>query len=104
MSGKIFLNHAELPTRMVVEPLDLFFLKTTESKPVQEIPIQIRKSPKKVVARSLEYKQWKFFHHAHPSVGMVVEPLDQFFLKTTESKPVQESPAQNTESPKEVVV
>ncbi|EDM06274.1 rCG35505, partial [Rattus norvegicus] len=156
MSGKIFLNHAELPMRMVVEPLDLFFLKTTESKPVQEIPIQITKSPKKVVAPSVEYKQWVlpapvdgqddsptppnvsllpldqeisissppgraqqppnpkeskehepevvFFQHPHPSVGMVVEPLDLFFLKTTESKPVQESLAQNTESPKEVVV
>ncbi|XP_076791794.1 uncharacterized protein LOC143442648 [Arvicanthis niloticus] len=153
---KIFLYFIEPPIRMVVEPPDLFFLKTTTSIPVQETQTQITKSPKKVVAQTIEYKDGLssgpfesqddsltppnvslqpldqeitissppgraqqppnlkenkehepeeiFSHHAEPSVGMVVERLDLPFLKTTESKPVQEAPAQITESPKDDVV
>nr|XP_034360276.1 leucine-rich repeat-containing protein 37B-like [Arvicanthis niloticus] len=160
----IFLHYAEPPMGpvveppdlMVVEPPDLFFLKTTTSIPVQETQTQITKSPKKVVAQTIEYKDGLssgpfesqddsltppnvslqpldqeitissppgraqqppnlkenkehepeeiFSHHAEPSVGMVVERLDLPFLKTTESKPVQEAPAQITESPKDDVV
>ncbi|XP_076791780.1 uncharacterized protein LOC143442643 isoform X2 [Arvicanthis niloticus] len=153
---KIFLYYAEPPIGMVVEPPDLFFLKTTKSIPVQETQTKITKSPKKVLAETIEYKDGLtpgpfesqddsltppnvslqpldqeitisstpgraqqppnlkenkehepeeiFSHHAEPSVGMVVEPLDLPFLKTTESKLVQEAPAQITESPKNDVV
>ncbi|XP_021068401.1 leucine-rich repeat-containing protein 37A2-like [Mus pahari] len=155
--GKIFLHYADTPLGMIVEPPDLFFLKTTTSEPVQETPTQITELPKKIVAQTLEYKEGLLpvpfggeddsptppnvslqpldqeltisfpppgrsqqppnlkerkenqpkeilFHNAEPSMGMVVEPLDLFFLKTMESRPVQEAPAQITQSPKEGVV
>ncbi|XP_076791783.1 uncharacterized protein LOC117709940 isoform X2 [Arvicanthis niloticus] len=153
---KIFLYYAEPPIGMVVESPDLFFLKTTKSILVQETQTQITKSPKKVLAETIEYKDGLtpgpfesqddsltppnvslqpldqeitissppgraqqppnlkenkehepeeiFSHHAEPSMGMVVEPLDLPFQKTMESKPVQEAPAQITESPKDDVV
>ncbi|XP_031209937.1 leucine-rich repeat-containing protein 37A3-like, partial [Mastomys coucha] len=153
---KIFLHYAEPPMGMVVEPPDLFFYKTTKSKPVQGIPTQITKSPKEVVDQTVEYqvgllpvpfggqddsptppsvslqpldqeitlssppgqaqqppnlKEYKehepeeiSFNNSQPSMEMVAEPLDLFFLKTTESKPVQEAPSHTTESPQGIVV
>ncbi|GAB1296934.1 Predicted gene 884 [Apodemus speciosus] len=154
--GKIYLHYAEPPRGIVVEPPDLFFLKTTKSKPVQVTPTLITMSPVKGEAHTPDYKvgllpvpfggqddssslpnvslqpldqeisissplpggalqppnlkdskehepEEIFFDHAEPLMGMVVEPLHLFFLKTTESKPVQESPAQITESHKTAV-
>ncbi|XP_052050569.1 titin-like [Apodemus sylvaticus] len=153
--GKIYLHYAEPPRGMVVEPPDLFFLKTTKSKPAQENPAQIPKSPKEVEAPTLEYKEgvllapvdrqaksatlpnvalqpldqeltlsfqpsgWPhrspypnepghptpgkiYLHYAEPPRGMVVEPPDLFFLKTTKSKPGWETPTQITKSPNKV--
>ncbi|XP_028636390.1 leucine-rich repeat-containing protein 37A-like [Grammomys surdaster] len=150
----ILLHYSQPPMGMVVEPPDMFFLKTTKSIPVQESETQITESPKKVVAETLDYKDgllpvpfesqddsptppnvslqpldqeitisalspgWTqqppnlkehepeeiFSHNSKPSIGMVVEPLDLLFLKTTESKSVLENPAQITESPKDDVV
>ncbi|GAB1296935.1 Predicted gene 884 [Apodemus speciosus] len=153
--GKIFLHYAEPPMGMVVEPPDLFFLKTTKSRPVQETTTEITKSTKEVVAHTIEYKEGVFtapvegqaksptppnislqpldqeltissetpgwphhppypnepghptpgkiyLHYAEPPRGMVVEPPDLFFLKTTKSRPAQENPAQIPKSPNEV--
>uniref|UniRef100_A2A9H6 Leucine rich repeat containing 37 n=2 Tax=Mus musculus TaxID=10090 RepID=A2A9H6_MOUSE len=153
--GKIFLHHAEHPIGMVAEPPDLFFLKSTKSKPTQKTPTQIKKLRKKVATHTLKYKKgmltapvegqaesvpppnmslqpldqeltissqlpaWThnspnpkesrnhtpakiFLHYAKPPMGTVVETPDPFFLKTSESKPVQETPTQITKSPKEV--
>ncbi|XP_052050573.1 leucine-rich repeat-containing protein 37A-like, partial [Apodemus sylvaticus] len=153
--GKIYLHYAEPPRGMVVEPPDLFFLKTTKSKPAQENPTQIAKSRKEVAAPSIEHEYgellvplerqaksanppkmslqplnqeltissqpsgWPhrppysnepghpipgkiYLHYAEPPRGMVVEPPDLFFLKTTKSKPGWETPPQIAKSPTEV--
>ncbi|XP_076791793.1 uncharacterized protein LOC143442647 [Arvicanthis niloticus] len=79
----IFLHYAEPPMGPVVEPPDLFFLKITKSKPVQENPTQITKSPEDIVAQSLEFKKDvlpdSFEGQAESAIppSMSLQPLDQ---------------------------
>ncbi|XP_076791785.1 uncharacterized protein LOC143442644 [Arvicanthis niloticus] len=83
LTPPIFLHYAEPPMGPVVEPPDLFFLKTTKSKPGQENPTQTTQSPKEIAAQTMDYKKLVFLapveseaEHAIPS-SMSLQALDQ---------------------------